>query len=87
MIISEVSIHNYRSVRDVTFQPQRMAVLLGPNNHGKSNVLGALEFALSTSAKPEARDFCCLRDEGDCELWVELVFRELTEQERTTFSQ
>ncbi len=59
--------------------------LLGPNNHGKSNVLSALEFGLSTSAKPTEEDFFAHRDANDDQLWVEMTFSELTEQEQTTF--
>lgn len=91
MIISHVSIHNYRSIKDVEFEARKMIVFLGPNNHGKSNLLSAIEFALSTSAKVETKDFFTCRDENDrenCtdELWVELTFIELTEQESNTFS-
>jgi len=59
-------------------------LMLGPNNHGKSNILRAFEFALSTSAKPTAEDFFYFRGD-DSELWVELTFNALTEQEKTTF--
>jgi putative ATP-dependent endonuclease of OLD family len=62
-----------------------MVVLLGPNNHGKSNLLNAIEFALSTSAKVTRDDFCSFRHKGDQELWVEIVFEGLSEQEATTF--
>jgi CRISPR-associated exonuclease Cas4 len=58
--------------------------MLGPNNHGKSNILSAVEFALSTSAKPTVDDFFCFRGNDDT-LWVELTFVSLTEQERNTF--
>jgi len=59
-------------------------IFLGPNNHGKSNILSAIEFALVPSSKPSLSDFnkFC----GDkYELWVEISFNELTEQEKITF--
>jgi CRISPR-associated exonuclease Cas4 len=59
--------------------------LLGPNNHGKSNLLCALEFGLSTSAKPVEQDFFAYRDSADNELWIEMTFHELTDQEENTF--
>jgi CRISPR-associated exonuclease Cas4 len=62
-----------------------MVTLLGPNNHGKSNLLSALEFGLSTSAKPVEQDFFAYRDSNDNELWIEMTFHELTEQEKNTF--
>jgi putative ATP-dependent endonuclease of the OLD family len=90
MIISHVRIHNYRSIKDVSFQANSIMVFVGPNNHGKSNILKAIEFALSTSAKIEYQDFFTCRDEDNREnctdyLWVELTFSKLTDQENNTF--
>lgn len=59
-------------------------ILLGPNNHGKSNVLSAIEFALTPSAKPTDEDLNAFCGE-DHEIWVELTFHDLSEQEKTTF--
>lgn len=84
MRIRKVKIHNYRSIREVEMHCEPLVVMLGPNNHGKSNILSALEFALSTSAKPSEDDFFAFRS-GEDLLWVELTFHELTDQERTTF--
>lgn len=85
MKITHLAIHNYRSVQHVELEVPEMLVLLGPNNHGKSNILNALEFGLSTSAKPESSDFCAFRDSGDSTLWVEMTFAGLTAQEKVTF--
>jgi putative ATP-dependent endonuclease of the OLD family len=62
-----------------------MTTLLGPNNHGKSNLLAAVEFFLSPGMKIVPNDFCSARQHGDTELYVEVTFAALTEQERTTF--
>lgn len=62
-----------------------MLIMLGPNNHGKSNILSALEFALSTSSKPDKDDFFSFRPAEETSLWVEMTFDRLTEQEKTTF--
>lgn len=85
MRLCQVKIHNYRSVNDLTLDCGSLLVLLGPNNHGKSNVLSAIEFGLSTSIKPQSKDFFYHRDPSDSSLWVEMSFTELTAQERTTF--
>lgn len=61
-------------------------VLIGPNNHGKSNILLALEFLLSPGAKPTGDDLFAFHDPADGDLWVEGTFSDLTEQERTTFA-
>jgi hypothetical protein len=84
MKINKIKIHNFRSICDLEMECQSLVVMLGPNNHGKSNVISALEFALSTSAKPAQSDFC-LFGGGNGTLWVELTFHELTEQELITF--
>lgn len=84
MRITRVSISNYRSIRAMTIECSPHLVLLGPNNHGKSNVLAAIEFAL-TSSKPDASDFFHCEDACPCDLWVEITFDDLTDQERTTF--
>lgn len=85
MRIQHLRIHNYRSIRDLEVKCLPFVTLLGPNNHGKSNLLAALEFCLSTSAKPVDQDFFLYRKETDNELWVEITFNELTEQEKNTF--
>lgn len=85
MKICHITIHNYRSIADVDIDVSDMLTLLGPNNHGKSNILRALDFALSAAAKPSPTDFCAFRREDDNELWGELTFASLTEQEKTTF--
>lgn len=84
MMITSIKIHNHRSIHDLEMHCESLVVMLGPNNHGKSNILSALDFFLSTSAKPSEEDFFSYRGD-DNELWVELTFHGITEQERTTF--
>ena len=85
MRISELRISNYRSIKNMCLDCSPHITLLGPNNHGKSNVLSALEFGLSTSDKPAEEDFFAHRETENDELWVEMTFSELTEQEKITF--
>lgn len=88
MRIAKLRIHNFRSVRHLELECGELTVLLGPNNHGKSNILGAIEFALSTStsANPRLEDFCIFRDQNtDSDIWVEIVFADLSDQEKITF--
>ena len=86
MRIQRLRIHNYRSIRDLEMECLPIITLLGPNNHGKSNLLAALEFFFSTSAKPVEQDLFVNRDGGENVLWVEVMFHELTEQEKNTFN-
>jgi putative ATP-dependent endonuclease of OLD family len=85
MRIQRLIIHNYRSIRDLEMECQPFVTLLGPNNHGKSNLLAALEFFFSTSVKPVEQDFFINRNKEENDLWVEITFNELTEQEKNTF--
>jgi putative ATP-dependent endonuclease of OLD family len=84
MRISHLQISNYRSIRDLEIESGAATVLLGPNNHGKSNVLHAVEFLLSSSSKPQLRDFCSHRGLNE-PMWVEAIFEDLSEQEKKTF--
>ncbi len=84
MRIRNIEIANYRSIKHLKLMCEPLVVLLGPNNHGKSNILGALEFALTSTTKPTATDFNAGRGEDDS-LWVELEFDGLTEQEKRTW--
>ena len=86
MKIRHICIHNYRSIHDLSLITLDWMVILGPNNHGKSNLMSAIEFFLTSAMKPIVDDFFEFRDEKDNELWVEIQFEELTEQERHTFS-
>jgi putative ATP-dependent endonuclease of the OLD family len=85
MKIKLLKIHNYRSICDLEMECLSLTTLIGPNNHGKSNVLSALEFALSTSFKPIEQDFFFRRDSSDNQLWVEMTFDDITAQESVTF--
>lgn len=42
MWIRRLSISGYRSLREIAWEPDRLNVLIGPNNAGKSNLLRAL---------------------------------------------
>ena len=85
MKISKLRILNYRSISELILDCDSFRTLLGPNNHGKSNILSALEFGLSTSSKPVEQDFFSFRKAYDDALWVEMSFTELTDQEKNTF--
>ena len=85
MRIGQVKISNFRSIRELEFEAQPQTVIIGPNNHGKSNILRALEFALSPKHKPSEEDFFRRGDSIEKGMFVELTFTQLTDQERKTF--
>lgn len=46
-MLKRVSIQNFKSLKDVTLDLQKVNLLIGPNNSGKTNFLKALEFFVS----------------------------------------
>ena len=51
--ITKISIHNFRSARNLTITPSRLAVLVGKNDSGKSNVLRALNLFFNDKIDPD----------------------------------
>lgn len=49
MGIQELSIKGFRSLRDVTWRPGKLNVVIGPNGSGKSNLLQAIELLREAS--------------------------------------
>jgi predicted ATPase len=52
-MLKRVSIQNFKSLKDVTLDLQKVNLLIGPNNSGKTNFLKALELMASISNKRE----------------------------------
>jgi predicted ATPase len=50
-MLQKVSIQNFKSLKDVTLELQKVNLLIGPNNSGKSNFLRALDFKHSILSK------------------------------------
>jgi predicted ATPase len=48
--IQELSIKGFRSLRDVTWRPGKLNVVIGPNGSGKSNLLQAIELLRSSAS-------------------------------------
>jgi CRISPR-associated exonuclease Cas4 len=87
MKIAHIHIHNFCSIRDLKLDvTEDFMVFLGPNNHGKSNMLRAIEFVLTPSAKVDKDNFFKFAENGDNTLWVEVVFVDLTDREKQRLS-
>ncbi len=80
MKIREVTIGNWRSIRTVTLSAHDLMIFIGQNNHGKSNILSAMLFFFGETGL-DGLDFH--RDTK--ELFVEAVFGDLDDADRTTF--
>ncbi len=52
-MLQRVSIQNFKSLKDVTLDLQKVNLLIGPNNSGKTNFLKALEFIQTATSDKE----------------------------------
>lgn len=80
MRIETIKIENWRSINHLTASLNDLAVIIGQNNHGKSNIISALLFFFG-KIKPDKQDFL----DTELQAFVELKFIELDESDRTTF--
>lgn len=80
MKISQIEIFNWRSIAHESIESKNLMIFIGQNNHGKSNILTAIQFFFG-EIPHQNFDF---HNESN-ELWIEMTFCELNEQERVTF--
>lgn len=80
MKIERIWIKNWRSVKEERLQAQDLMVIIGQNNHGKSNLLSSVLFFFG-EIKHQDLDFY----HGSTELFVEIQFGGLDESDKTTF--
>lgn len=80
MKINKVEISNWRSIIHEKIDFQDLTILIGQNNHGKSNVMFALLFFFGEIGFQDL-DF----NDVSNELWIEIEFSELNEEEKVTF--
>lgn len=73
IVLSKAHIKNIRSIRECTLEFGKSNYLFGPNDSGKSNLLYALELAL-TNRRLLDEDVYKPRDEDDCDIIVDLMF-------------
>lgn len=82
MKIAKITIHNFRSIEDISFSAPDYSLLVGPNNSGKSNILRAILFFFD-EIKITREDFHKKQNGVPAdELWVEVEYRDLSEEER-----
>jgi AAA15 family ATPase/GTPase len=56
-MLKRVSIQNFKSLKDVTLDLQKVNLLIGPNNSGKTNFLKALEYMLKDNTNQNEPDY------------------------------
>ena len=80
MKIEKMWIKNWRSIKEEKLQAQDLMVIIGQNNHGKSNLLSSVLFFFG-EIKHQDLDFF----HGSTELFVEMQFGGLDDSDKTTF--
>lgn len=80
MKIQRLKISNWRSIKELDLEVSELMVVIGQNNHGKSNLLSAILFFFG-EIKHQDLDFHF----GAPELYVEVTFDGLDDSDRTTF--
>ena len=81
MRLSKLEVHNFRSIEHATIKPDSLTTLIGKNSVGKSNLLAAIRFFFSASAKSCSSDDICQFTE-DTDAWVEATFSHLNDSEK-----
>ena len=80
MKIKTIEIKNWRSIKELRISAQDLMIIIGQNNHGKSNLLSAILFFFG-EIKHQDLDF----SQGAQELFVDIEFADLDIQDQTTF--
>jgi len=80
MKIEKIKVNNWRSIKDQELIAQDLMVIIGQNNHGKSNLLSSILFFFG-EIKQQDLDF----HHGSTELFVELQFGDLDDADKITF--
>ncbi|UII29120.1 AAA family ATPase [Fulvivirga maritima] len=81
MRIETIEINNWRSICHLKADFNDFAVVIGQNNHGKSNIISSLLFFFG-KIKPDKQDFL----NADLPAYIEIKFSQLDENDQTTFS-
>lgn len=80
MKIRNLKIRNWRSIKKLQIEARDLMVVIGQNNHGKSNLLSAVLFFFG-EIKHQDLDF----HHSSKNLYVEIKFGDLSERDRSTF--
>ncbi len=83
MRIKEVRVRNFRSLKNICVSCDKLTVIIGPNNAGKSSFLKALEIFFNTSAEYQLEDFYNNNTNEPIEITV--TFTDLDQEQREEF--
>ena len=74
MKIKSITIHNFRSIKDVSFYARDYSVLVGVNNVGKSNIFTALRIFYDDDIKFDEHTDLPKFSREDDESWIEIEY-------------
>jgi len=75
MKIKNITIHNFRSIKEESFSLENFSLLIGENNSGKSNIFTALRvFYENEGAKFNEKEDLPKFNRDDDESWIEIEF-------------
>ncbi len=80
MRIENIKIENWRSIINLDINFQELMILIGQNNHGKSNILSALLFFFG-QMKQTRLDF----NSSENNIKIEVIFTSLNESDKSKF--
>jgi hypothetical protein len=86
-LLSEISIKNYKSIIDESFELSAFTPFVGYNNAGKSNMLEAIKWLLRKTALPETAFYTkteAVEMEGKISGISETILEQLPENQRTS---
>ena len=63
MKLKKIEITKFRSIDSVSIDIDNLAILIGENNSGKSNILRALELFYQDSVRGINEEFFCFKDQ------------------------
>jgi len=78
MKIKSITIHNFRSIKDIKFNLNDYSLLIGANNSGKTNIIDALRIFYEKE-KFDKEDIPKFKT-NDQEIWIEIVFHLLDDE-------
>ena len=83
MKLTNVKIHNVRSIKDADLHLHDYSILIGANNAGKSNIISAIRLFYEDEKMSfkEDRDFPKFKGISDRESWIELEFTTTDEEQ------
>lgn len=78
MKISEIAVHNYRSIKNTTISPSAFSAFVGQNNHGKTNLFEAIEWFYDAKSTPIE---CYFEKNKDLTVSVEITYIDVTDDD------